>query len=131
MQAGIVDTSEPTVGQHWAYRVRSVDRTVTPVETLTVAGATVEMFGRSHAVIHPDIPVIRNNAYLIDGPLLPTGAPWLELSEARRLPARRGTVPGRADPRGDAGETRPALRHVRVAGPGRDDRHGDTARGGP
>ncbi len=75
-------------------------RTVRPGEQLEIAGAAVEVIGGDHAVIHPDIPVIPNNGYLLDGSvlhpgdsftppgrqldvlLLPTGAPWLKLSEA-------------------------------------------------
>lgn len=71
-----------------------------PGETFTVGGTTVEVVGHDHAVIHPDIPRIRNNGYLVDGTLLhpgdaftvpertpdvlllPTAAPWLKLSEA-------------------------------------------------
>ena len=81
----------------------------------TVAGARVEVLGGQHAVIHPDIPVIPNNAYLVDGthlhpgdaltvvptePLevlfLPTAAPWQKLSEAvtyLRAVAPRTAVP--------------------------------------
>ena len=89
--------------------------TVEPGGTLTVAGARVEVLGGQHAVIHPDIPVIPNNAYLVDGthlhpgdaltvvptePLevlfLPTAAPWQKLSEAvtyLRAVAPRTAVP--------------------------------------
>ncbi len=71
-----------------------------PGEQLRLGGATVDVIGGDHAVIHPDIPVIPNNGYLFDGSvlhpgdaftvppdpvdalLLPTGAPWLKVSEA-------------------------------------------------
>jgi L-ascorbate metabolism protein UlaG (beta-lactamase superfamily) len=71
-----------------------------PADVLQVAGATVAVLGGRHEVVHPDIPVIDNNAYLVDGSvlhpgdsfttiptsvdvlLLPVGAPWLKLSEA-------------------------------------------------
>ncbi|WP_214402819.1 MBL fold metallo-hydrolase [Pseudonocardia lacus] len=71
-----------------------------PGASVEVAGARVDVLGGEHAVIHPDIPVIDNNAYLVDGThlhpgdalvappepvevlFLPTGAPWLKLSEA-------------------------------------------------
>ena len=71
-----------------------------PGETFTVGGASIEVVGHDHAVIHPDIPRIRNNGYLLDGTvlhpgdaftvpertpdvlLLPTAAPWLKVSEA-------------------------------------------------
>lgn len=77
-----------------------VDHEVTaPGEVLELAGARVEVLGGEHAVIHPDIPVIPNNAYLVDGThlhpgdafpalpapvdvlFLPTAAPWLKASE--------------------------------------------------
>lgn len=73
---------------------------VEPGATLDIAGARVQVLGGAHAVIHPDIPVIPNNAYLVDGTHLhpgdafvvppnpvdvlfvPSGAPWLKLAEA-------------------------------------------------
>lgn len=73
---------------------------VGPGETVEIAGTSVEVVGGDHAEIHPDIPLIPNNGYLIDGTvlhpgdafvppgreitalLLPTGAPWLKASEA-------------------------------------------------
>lgn len=80
---------------------QTIEHEVTaPGRTLTVAGATIEVLGGEHAVIHPDIPVITNNAYLFDGTHLhpgdsftvppnpvdvlfvPSGAPWLKMSEA-------------------------------------------------
>lgn len=63
-------------------------------------GTPVEVFGRDHAVIHPDLPGLTNTGYLISGRLfhpgdaftvpdadveilgLPTAAPWQKLSEA-------------------------------------------------
>ncbi|HZG90803.1 MAG TPA: MBL fold metallo-hydrolase [Pseudonocardia sp.] len=87
---------------------------VSPGSAFEVAGARVEVLGGQHAVIHPDIPVIENNAYLVDGTHLhpgdsftvppaavdvlfvPTGAPWLKLSEAveyLRAVAPRTAVP--------------------------------------
>jgi L-ascorbate metabolism protein UlaG (beta-lactamase superfamily) len=88
---------------------------VEPGATVPVAGARVQVLGGRHAVIHPDIPVIPNNAYLVDGthlhpgdsltvvppgPLdvlfLPTAAPWQKLTDAvdylRRV-APRTAVP--------------------------------------
>ena len=68
--------------------------------SVQVAGSRIDVLGGEHAVIHPDIPIVANNAYLIDGThlhpgdsftpppaevdalFLPTGAPWLKLSEA-------------------------------------------------
>src|SRR4029078_1815903 len=67
---------------------------VEPGGTLEIAGARVEMLGGQHAIIHPDIPRIVNNGYLVDGThfhpgdaldtvpenlevlFLPTAAPW-------------------------------------------------------
>lgn len=92
-----------------------IDHEVTaPGRTLHIAGATVEVLGGIHATIHPDIPLVSNNAYLVDGThlhpgdsfidperpievlFLPTGAPWLKLSEAvdyLRAVAPRTAVP--------------------------------------
>lgn len=87
---------------------------VGPGAAFDVAGAHVEVLGGDHAVIHPDIPVIANNSYLVDGSLLhpgdaftpapapidvlllPTGAPWLKLADAvdyLRAVAPRTAVP--------------------------------------
>lgn len=62
-------------------------------------GAEVQVFGRDHAVIHPDIPMIPNVGYLVAGRFfhpgdsftrpdadvqilgLPTAAPWMKLAE--------------------------------------------------
>jgi len=67
---------------------------------LDIGGVEVRVYGRDHAVIHPDIPVIPNVGYLVAGRLfhpgdaftvpdrrvevlaVPAGAPWLKLSEA-------------------------------------------------
>jgi len=87
-----------------------------PGDRLRVAGATVDVLGGRHAVIHPDVPVIPNVAYLVDDGAflhpgdsfhvpdggsvdvlgLPTGAPWLKASEAveyLRAVAPRVAVP--------------------------------------
>jgi hypothetical protein len=71
----------------------------TPGTTLQVAGAQLEVLGGDHAVIYPDVPMIPNNAYLVDGACLhpgdsftrpsgqvevlfvPTSAPWLKVAE--------------------------------------------------
>jgi L-ascorbate metabolism protein UlaG (beta-lactamase superfamily) len=63
-------------------------------------GTEVRVFGRDHAVIHPDIPIVSNTGYLVGGRLfhpgdaftvpdaeveilgLPTAAPWQKVSEA-------------------------------------------------
>ncbi|MGH3688147.1 MAG: MBL fold metallo-hydrolase [Pseudonocardiaceae bacterium] len=78
-------------------------RVVGPGQRLEVADTTVEVIGGDHGVIHPDIPVVPNNGYLIDDDtgtvlhpgdsftlpgrpvdllLLPIAAPWLKVSEA-------------------------------------------------
>ncbi|GAA1672481.1 MBL fold metallo-hydrolase [Glycomyces endophyticus] len=68
-------------------------------DAIPVAGTEVKIFGEQHAVIHPDIPLVENLAYLVDGVyhpgdsltvpdmpvrtlLVPVAAPWLKLSEA-------------------------------------------------
>jgi L-ascorbate metabolism protein UlaG (beta-lactamase superfamily) len=87
---------------------------IAPGASVQLGGANVEVLGGDHAVIHPDIPVIPNNAYLVDGAylhpgdafvlapgpvdvlFLPTGAPWLKLSEAidyLRAVAPRTAIP--------------------------------------
>jgi L-ascorbate metabolism protein UlaG (beta-lactamase superfamily) len=86
----------------------------TPGETLQVAGAQVQVLGGDHAVIYPDVPMIPNNAYLVDGTHLhpgdsftppstqvevvfvPTSAPWLRIAEVidyLRAVAPRTAVP--------------------------------------
>ena len=73
---------------------------VGPGTTLEIAGARVEVLGGQHAIIHPDIPRIVNNGYLVDGThfhpgdaldtvpenlevlFLPTAAPWQKLADA-------------------------------------------------
>jgi L-ascorbate metabolism protein UlaG (beta-lactamase superfamily) len=63
-------------------------------------GTTVSVFGRDHAVVHRDIPIVPNRVYLIGGRLLhpgdsltvpdvpveilalPASAPWMALKEA-------------------------------------------------
>ncbi|HEX5810941.1 MAG TPA: MBL fold metallo-hydrolase [Pseudonocardia sp.] len=109
----IVDSG--TAGQLGGTDVQVDHEAVEPGTTLSVAGARVAVLGGQHAVIHPDIPVIPNNAYLVDGthlhpgdaltvvptePLevlfLPTAAPWQKLSEAvtyLRAVAPRTAVP--------------------------------------
>ena len=88
--------------------------TVEPGAAVTVAGARVEVLGGQHAVIHPDIPRIVNNAYLVDGThlhpgdaldtvpgdvdvlFLPAAAPWSKISETieyLRAVAPRAAVP--------------------------------------
>ena len=109
----IVDSG--TAGQPAGQLEKIQHETVEPGATVQVAGARVEVLGGQHAVIHPDIPVIPNNAYLVDGthlhpgdsitvvppaPLdvlfLPATAPWEKLSETvdyLRAVAPRVAVP--------------------------------------
>lgn len=69
-------------------------------DSATVAHTTVRAIGGEHAVIHPDLPCVRNNAYLLDDLLLhpgdafalpphpvkvlllPTGGPWMKVSDS-------------------------------------------------
>jgi L-ascorbate metabolism protein UlaG (beta-lactamase superfamily) len=69
-------------------------------DELALGSFAVAVHGHEHAVIHPDIPVIPNVGYLIDGSLyhpgdayyvpevpvsvllLPTSGPWMKFSEA-------------------------------------------------
>ena len=94
----VVDSG--TAGQLDSGAVGVDHETVEPGATVQVAGARVEVLGGQHAVIHPDIPRIVNNAYLVDGThlhpgdaldtvpddlevlFLPTAAPWQKLSDA-------------------------------------------------
>jgi L-ascorbate metabolism protein UlaG (beta-lactamase superfamily) len=102
---------------------------VEPGASFEVGGARVEVLGGEHAVIHPDIPVITNNAYLVDGThlhpgdsftrpsapvdvlFLPTGAPWLKVSEA--VDYLRAVAPRTAVPIHEAVLSRPGL-HYRL-----------------
>jgi L-ascorbate metabolism protein UlaG (beta-lactamase superfamily) len=81
-------------------------------DTFRAAGFDVHVYGSEHAVLHPDIPVIANTGFMIDGEvfhpgdaltvpedqvntlLLPVSAPWLKLSEmidyGREVNPRRG-----------------------------------------
>jgi L-ascorbate metabolism protein UlaG (beta-lactamase superfamily) len=72
---------------------------VGPGDTFTAAGFEVSVHGEWHAVIHPDIPRVRNVGFLVEGTvfhpgdaltvpevavptlLLPAHAPWSKLSE--------------------------------------------------
>jgi L-ascorbate metabolism protein UlaG (beta-lactamase superfamily) len=96
-----------------------------PGASARVAGARIDVLGGEHAVIHPDIPVIDNNAYLVDGThlhpgdslvappepvevlFLPTGAPWLKLSEA--VDYLRAVGPATAVPIHEAVLANPAI----------------------
>jgi L-ascorbate metabolism protein UlaG (beta-lactamase superfamily) len=100
---------------------------VAPGATVEIAGARVDVLGGQHAVIHPDIPVITNNAYLVDGThlhpgdsftppsepvdvlFLPTGAPWLKVSEV--VDYLRAVAPRTAVPIHEAVLSRPAMHY--------------------
>jgi L-ascorbate metabolism protein UlaG (beta-lactamase superfamily) len=76
-------------------RVHTVDEG----DTFTAAGFDVQVHGRLHASVHPDVPQITNVGYLVDGAifhpgdaltvpdaqvetlLLPLHAPWSKMSE--------------------------------------------------
>ena len=54
-------------------RTRTSSPPVAAGDELTVGSFAVTVHGSEHAVIHPDIPVIANVGYLIDGSRLPPG----------------------------------------------------------
>lgn len=72
---------------------------VSPGDTFSAAGFDVAVHGDRHAVIHPDVPVVPNTGYLVDGELfhpgdsftvpdvpvgtllVPAAAPWSKISE--------------------------------------------------
>lgn len=100
-------------------------------------GIDVQVVGHRHAVIHPDIPVVPNVGYLFGGRLfhpgdaytvpdadvevlgLPTGAPWLKVSEA--VDYLRAVAPQVAVPIHDAVLAKPEiwLRFYENLGPDR------------
>ncbi|MGW4502449.1 MBL fold metallo-hydrolase [Micromonospora sp. NPDC004336] len=86
---------------------------VQPGQSFTAAGVPVRAYGGRHAVIHPDIPVVDNLAYLLDDVVyhpgdslvvpedvrvdtlfLPIHAPWTKFSES--LDFLRAVAPRRA-----------------------------------
>src|SRR5215469_17005968 len=81
--------------------LNGVVRTVTAGEAFDAAGLSVRAYGGWHAVIHPDVPVVPNLGFVIEGRLyhpgdsfdipldadietlfVPITAPWLKVSEA-------------------------------------------------
>jgi len=84
---------------------------VTQGDAVTVAGFDVHVYGRDHAQILPDIPVIANTGFAVDGVifhpgdsftipeeptaklLLPVSAPWLKFADAAAY-AREVEAPG-------------------------------------
>lgn len=81
-------------------------------DTFTAAGFDVHVYGRDHAQIHPDVPVIVNTGFAVDGTvfhpgdaltvpedrvpvlLLPLVGPWLKTSEM--IDYARAVAPQRA-----------------------------------
>lgn len=110
-------------------REKGLEATVASEGEQISAGVDVTVHGVNHAVIHPDIPIIPNVGYLINGrffhpgdaftvpdvPIdvlgLPTGAPWLKLSEA--VEYLRAVAPRVAVPIHEAGLAWPAM-HYRM-----------------
>ena len=101
-----------------AEMIRERDLPVTevrPGNAMDINDTIVNVVGGEHAVIHPDIPIVPNTGFVIDHGAfyhpgdsfhlpaesidvlaLPTGAPWLKLSEAvdfLRAVAPRSAVP--------------------------------------
>jgi L-ascorbate metabolism protein UlaG (beta-lactamase superfamily) len=93
--------------------LNGVVRTVAPGETFDAAGLEVRAYGGWHAVIHPDVPVVPNLGFVIEGRLyhpgdsfdipldadvetlfVPITAPWLKVSEA--IDFVRSVAPRRA-----------------------------------
>lgn len=105
-------------------------QSVEPGQKLDV-GTTVEVVGRDHAVIHPDLPRLINHGYLIGERLfhpgdaltipgrdvdvlaLPIGAPWLKSSEF--IDYLRAVKPRRAVSIHDAVLAMPQMSHNLVA----------------
>jgi L-ascorbate metabolism protein UlaG (beta-lactamase superfamily) len=118
----IVDTGTAEQLAHGEHEV------VAPGASAQIAGARVEVLGGEHALIHPDIPLVANNAYLVDGThlhpgdsftappgpvdvlFLPTGAPWLKLSEA--VDYLRAVAPRTAVPIHEAVLARPVMHYA-------------------
>jgi L-ascorbate metabolism protein UlaG (beta-lactamase superfamily) len=121
----VVDSG--TGGQLGATKIDVEPEIVEPGTAVQIGGARVEVLGGRHAEIHPDIPVIPNNAYLVDGThlhpgdsytpppepvdvlFLPTGAPWLKVSEA--VDYLRAVAPRTAVPIHEAVLSRPAMHY--------------------
>lgn len=86
--------------------------TVSDGDAFSVAGFQIDVLGERHAVIHPDLPVIANIGFFVDGTvfhpgdaftvpetpveslLVPTNAPWLKVAEV--IDYLREVRPGRA-----------------------------------
>ncbi len=102
--------AEPVASQFADFGDRA--RAVAHGDEFTAAGFTVHGYGSQHAVVHPDIPIVANVGFLVDGELfhpgdaytvpedpvgtllLPISGPWLKTSEmidyGRAVAPRRG-----------------------------------------
>jgi L-ascorbate metabolism protein UlaG (beta-lactamase superfamily) len=87
-------------------------RAVAHGDEFTAAGFSVHVYGEKHAPVHPDIPVVENVGFLVDGELfhpgdsytvpedpvgtllLPVSGPWLKISEM--IDYGRAVAPRRA-----------------------------------
>ncbi len=88
-------------------------------DAFTAAGFAIHVYGQEHALIHRDIPVVRNTGFAVDGEvfhpgdaltvpedriptlLLPANAPWLKAGEM--IDYAREVAPRRAYAELDAG----------------------------
>lgn len=104
--------------------LEGLPHTVVSAGDVLDVGIRVDVLGSEHAVIHPEIPVIPNVGYLLDGRFftpgdallvpeadvevlgLPTAAPWMKLSDAMDL--FRAVAPRFAFPVHDAVLSGPA-----------------------
>jgi L-ascorbate metabolism protein UlaG (beta-lactamase superfamily) len=103
-------SNEPVTAQFGDFGDRV--HTVRHGDAVDVAGFSVHVYGRDHALLHRDIPIIPNTGFLVDGTLfhpgdsytvpespvdlllLPVSGPWLKVGEmidyARAVAPRRG-----------------------------------------
>jgi len=103
-------------------------RVAHPGDEFEFSGAAINVVGGDHAIIHPDIPQIPNIGYILDHGAfyhpgdsffvpeqkidtlgLPTGAPWLKLSEA--VDFLRAVSPRLATPIHEAVLAKPAMHY--------------------
>jgi L-ascorbate metabolism protein UlaG (beta-lactamase superfamily) len=109
--AGLELWTNASVGEQFAQFGARV-HTVAHGDTFTAAGFDVHVYGRDHALIHRDIPIVANTGFAVDGAifhpgdsftvpedrvptlLLPGNAPWLKVSEM--IDYARGVAPQRA-----------------------------------
>ncbi|OZM71459.1 MBL fold metallo-hydrolase [Amycolatopsis antarctica] len=104
-----------------------------PGDALEFGDLTVDVVGGEHAVIHPDVPTVDNLGFVVDKGAfyhpgdsffvpqqridvlgLPTGAPWLKLSEA--VDYLRAVAPRVAVPIHEAVLARPQMHYGMFAG---------------